>query len=52
MPVIYIQEARCLKIKEGGRTICYEIHKLINSIRNKGGLPEERKESIIAPIYK
>jgi hypothetical protein len=29
-----------------------EIHKLINFIWNKAGLPEEWKESITAPIYK
>jgi len=39
-------------IKGGGRTICSEIHKLINSIWNKHVLPEEWKESIIFPIYK
>jgi hypothetical protein len=38
-------------IKAGGRTICSEIHKLINSI-GKEELPEEWKESIIVPIYK
>jgi len=36
----------------GGRTICCEIHKLIISIWNKEELPDEWKESIIAPIYK
>ena len=39
-------------IKAGGRTIRYEIHKLIISIWNKKELPEEWKESIIVPIYK
>jgi hypothetical protein len=39
-------------IKAGGRTICSEIHKLINSIWNKEELPEQWKESIIVPIYK
>ena len=39
-------------IKEGGRTIRYQIHKLIVSIWNKEELPEEWKESIIVPIYK
>jgi hypothetical protein len=29
-----------------------EIHKLINSIRNKEELPEEWKESIMVPMYK
>jgi hypothetical protein len=38
-------------IKAGGRTISCEIHKRIISIWNKEGLPEERKESIIVPIY-
>ena len=39
-------------IKEGGSTIHYQIHKLIVSIWNKEELPEEWKESIIAPIHK
>jgi hypothetical protein len=39
-------------IKAGGRTVCSEIHKLINSICNKDELPEECKESINLPIYK
>jgi len=34
-------------IKTGGRTIRYEIHKLIISFWNKEELPEEWKESII-----
>jgi len=39
-------------IKAKGRTICCEIHKLINSIWNKVGLFDEGKESIVVPIYK
>ena len=39
-------------IKEAGRTIPYQIHKLIVSIWNKEELPEEWKESIIVPIHK
>jgi sorting nexin-29 len=39
-------------IKEGGRTICYEIHKLINSIWNEEELPDDWKELIIVPICK
>jgi hypothetical protein len=39
-------------IKAGGREIRSEVHKVIISIRNKKELPEERKESIIGPIYK
>jgi len=38
--------------KVGSRTIRSEIHKLINSVWNKEGLPEKWKESIIVPIYK
>jgi hypothetical protein len=38
-------------IEPGGRTICSEIHKLINSIWYKEKLPEEWKESIIVPIH-
>jgi len=37
-------------ITAGGRTICYEIHKLINSIWNKELSGEY--ESILSPIYK
>ena len=39
-------------IKAGGRTIQYEIHKLIISIWNKEELPEEWKDLINIPIYK
>jgi CO dehydrogenase/acetyl-CoA synthase beta subunit len=39
-------------IKAGGRTICSEIHKLINLICHKKELPEEWKESITVPIYR
>jgi len=39
-------------IKAGGRTIGYEIHKLIIFIWNKKELPEEWRESIAVPIYK
>jgi len=39
-------------IKTGVRTICSEIHKLINSIWNKDELREEWKESIVVPTYK
>jgi hypothetical protein len=38
-------------IQAGGRTICYEIHKLNIFIWNKEELPGEWKESIIVPIY-
>jgi len=39
-------------IKEGGRTIRCEIHKLIISVWNKHELPDEWKEPIIVPIYR
>ena len=39
-------------IKAGSRTICYEVHKLINSIWIKEELPDDLKEPIIVPIYK
>jgi hypothetical protein len=39
-------------IKVGGTTISSVIHKPINSILNEDELPEEWKDSIIAPIYK
>jgi len=39
-------------INAGGRKICSEIHKLINSIWNQEELPEEWKKLINEPIYK
>jgi hypothetical protein len=39
-------------IKAGSKTIHFEIHKLINAIRNKEELPQLQKESVILPIYK
>jgi hypothetical protein len=36
-------------IKAGGRTIHYEISKLITSVWNKEEFPEEWEESIIVP---
>ena len=39
-------------IKEGCKTIRYQIHKRIVSIWNKEKLPEERKESIIVTTHK
>ena len=39
-------------IKARGGKIHSEIHKLVNSIWNKGALPEKWKESIIVLIYK
>jgi hypothetical protein len=36
----------------GGETLCSEIHKLICSIWNKEGLPQQWKESIIISIHK
>ena len=38
-------------IKAGGRTICFEVHKCINSVWNQEELPEQWKESVILPIY-
>jgi len=38
-------------IKAGGRTFCYEIHKLINTIWNKEELPEQWKKYIIVCTY-
>ena len=46
-----IDQIQAELIKAGGRTIRYEIRKLINSVWNKEELPEEWKESIILPIY-
>jgi hypothetical protein len=39
-------------IKARGRTICSEIHKLINFIWNKKDLPKQWKKSITVPVYK
>jgi sorting nexin-29 len=39
-------------IKAGGKTLCCEINKLIYSVWNKEELPQQWKESIIAPIHK
>jgi len=47
-----VDQAPAELIKARGRTICSEIHKLTNSIRNKVELPDEWKKSIIVPIYK
>ena len=47
-----IDQIRTEMIKAGGRTIHYEIHKLIIFIWSKEELPEEWKDSIIVPIYK
>jgi hypothetical protein len=40
------------ELRQGIRTIRYEIDKLMNSIWNKEELPEEWKESIIVLVYK
>jgi hypothetical protein len=47
-----IEQIPAEMLKAGGRTICCEIHKLINSVWKKRELSEEWKESIIVPIYK
>jgi len=39
-------------LRQGCRTIRYEMNKPIYSIWNKNELLEERKESIVVPIYK
>jgi hypothetical protein len=39
-------------MKAGGETLCSEIHKIIRSIWNKEGLPQQWKESIIIPLHK
>ena len=45
-------QIRAELIKAVGRTIHYEIHKLIIFIWNKEEMLEEWMESIIVPIYK
>jgi len=37
--------------KAEGRTVCSEIHKLVNSVWNKEELPEQWKELVTLPIY-
>jgi hypothetical protein len=39
-------------MQAGGETLWSEIHKLTNSIWNKEELADQRKESIIVPVYK
>jgi hypothetical protein len=39
-------------IKAGGEMLQSEIHELINSTWNKEELPQQWKESLIAPVYK
>jgi hypothetical protein len=39
-------------IQAGGQILLPAIHKLINSVWNKEGLPDKWKESIIVPIHK
>jgi hypothetical protein len=39
-------------IQAGMITVCSEIHIFISCIWNKQELPEQRKESVIVPIYK
>ena len=48
----YIDQIPAELIKAGGRTIRWEIHKLIISLWSKEKLPEKWKDSIIVPIYK
>ena len=48
----FIDQQPAELIKAGGRTICFEIHKIITSIWKKEKLPEEWKESITVPIQK
>jgi len=45
-----IDQTSAKLIKTRGRTTCFEIQKLTNSIWNKGELSEEWKELIIVPI--
>jgi hypothetical protein len=39
-------------IQAGGEILLFAIHKLINSVWNKEGLPDQWKESIIIPVHK
>jgi hypothetical protein len=39
-------------IQAGGEILLSEMHKLINSVWNKEGLPDQWMESIIVPIHK
>jgi hypothetical protein len=49
--IISIDQILAQSMKARGRTIRYDIHKLINSIWNKEELPEERKESVIVLTF-
>jgi hypothetical protein len=40
------------QIPAGGETLCFQIHKQINSTWYKGKLAQRWKESITVPIYK
>jgi hypothetical protein len=37
--------------KQKAKKLDSEIHKLVNSVRNKEELPDQWKESLILPIY-
>jgi hypothetical protein len=39
-------------IQAGGEILLPAIHKLINSVWNKEGLPDQLKDSIIVPVHK
>ena len=48
----YIDQIPVESIKAGRSKVCSEIHKRINSIRNKEELSEKWKESVILFSYK
>ena len=52
LPMQYRFKLDRQRVKAGGRTIHFEIRKLINSIWNKDEMREEWKELIILRIYK
>jgi len=37
--------------KAEGRTVCSEIHKIVNSVWNKEELSEQWKELVTLPVY-
>jgi hypothetical protein len=40
------------KIQVGDSTLCYETHKVVDSVWNKEDLQEQWKEFVLVPIYR
>jgi hypothetical protein len=50
--LLWYKFQRSDQIQEGCEILCFEIHKLIESIWNKEDLPDQWKKSIIIPVHK